>query len=117
MYERPRVNVKVERGSTFTLTRGSSYIVSILFTHVKPVQVYVHAHAKITQQWKFTLSLYKLKVVILFTDCSLNSCNIRHLSMLSWGGGVGTPQGGEVEIIGRSDAALCSSAVINISLF
>ena len=30
MYERPRVNVKVERGSTFTFTRGFSYITSIL---------------------------------------------------------------------------------------
>ena len=30
MYEKPRVNVKVERGSTFTFTRGSSYITSIL---------------------------------------------------------------------------------------
>ena len=26
MYEKPRVNVKVERGSTFTFTRGFSYI-------------------------------------------------------------------------------------------
>ena len=30
MYERSRVNVKVERGSTFTFTRDFSYIVSIL---------------------------------------------------------------------------------------
>ena len=30
MYEKPRVNVKVERGSTFTFTRGFSYITSIL---------------------------------------------------------------------------------------
>ena len=29
MYEKPRVNVKVERGSTFTFTRGFSYITSI----------------------------------------------------------------------------------------
>ena len=35
MYERPRVNVKVERGSTFTFTRDFPYIVSILFTRVK----------------------------------------------------------------------------------
>ena len=37
MYERPRVNVRVERGSTFTFMRGlSSYIASILFfTRVK----------------------------------------------------------------------------------
>ena len=31
MYERPRVNVKDERGSTFTFTRDPPYIVSILF--------------------------------------------------------------------------------------
>ena len=35
MYERPRVNVRVERGSTFTLMRGLSYIASIFFTRVK----------------------------------------------------------------------------------
>ena len=29
-----RVSVKVERGSTFTLTRGLSYIASILSTHI-----------------------------------------------------------------------------------
>ena len=47
MYEKPRVNVKVERGSTFTFTRELSYIVSILFTHVKPVKVYVRTYVKI----------------------------------------------------------------------
>ena len=35
MYERPRVNVKVERGSTFPFTRDLPYIVSILFTRVR----------------------------------------------------------------------------------
>ena len=35
MYERPRVNVKVERGSTFTFTRDLPYIVSIIFTRVR----------------------------------------------------------------------------------
>jgi len=34
MYERSRVNGKVERGSTFTLTRDLPYIVFILFTRV-----------------------------------------------------------------------------------
>ena len=34
MYGRPRGNVKVELRSIFTLTRGLSYIVSILFTRV-----------------------------------------------------------------------------------
>ena len=56
MYGRSDVNVKVERGSTFTFTRGFSYIVSILFTHVKPVKVYVRTHVKITRQWKSTFS-------------------------------------------------------------
>ena len=35
VYERPRVSVKVERGSTFTYTRDLPYIVSILFSRVK----------------------------------------------------------------------------------
>ena len=35
MYERPRVNVRVERGSTFTFMRGLSYIASIFFTRVR----------------------------------------------------------------------------------
>ena len=35
MTERPCVNVKVERGSTFTYTRDLPYIISILLTHVK----------------------------------------------------------------------------------
>ena len=43
MYEVSRVNVKVERRSTFTFTRGLSYIACISFTH-----------AKITRQWKST---------------------------------------------------------------
>ena len=40
MYERPRVNVKVERGSTPTFTCDLPYVVSSLFTRVK-----------ITRQW------------------------------------------------------------------
>ena len=35
MYERSRVNVKVERGSTFTFTRDLPFIASILFTRVE----------------------------------------------------------------------------------
>ena len=35
MYGRSRVSVKVERGLTFTFTRGLSNIASISFTHVK----------------------------------------------------------------------------------
>ena len=47
MYERPRVNVNVERGSTFTFTRDLLYIVSVLFTRTK---IYVRTHVKITRQ-------------------------------------------------------------------
>ena len=47
MYERPSVNVKVERGPTFTFTRDLPYIVSILFASV----------IKITGQRKSTLRL------------------------------------------------------------
>ena len=39
MYGRPRVNVKVEWGSTFTFTRDLPYIVSTLFTRVNKVYV------------------------------------------------------------------------------
>ena len=35
MYGRSRVYVKVEPRSTFTLTRGLSYIASISFTHLR----------------------------------------------------------------------------------
>ena len=48
MYTRPRVSVKVERGSTFTFTRGLSYIASISFMHVNS--------GKITRQCKSTLT-------------------------------------------------------------
>ena len=55
MYEKLRVNVKVEPRSTFTFTSDLRYIVSNLFTHVNPVKVYVRTHVKITRQWKSTL--------------------------------------------------------------
>ena len=54
MYEKPRVNVKVEPRSTFTFTSDLPYIVSNLFMHVEPVKVYVRTHVKITRQWKST---------------------------------------------------------------
>ena len=54
MYERPRVNVRVERGSTFTFLRGLSYIASIFF--------YARTHGKITWWWKSTFSLKMLNV-------------------------------------------------------
>ena len=51
MYEVSRVNVKVERRSTFTFTRGLSYIACISFTFVKFTCVRTQ---KITRQWKST---------------------------------------------------------------
>ena len=40
MYERPLVNVKVERGSTFTYTRDVPYIVSVFFLPAQNVRAY-----------------------------------------------------------------------------
>ena len=57
MYEKPHVNIKVEPRSTFMFTSDLPYIVSNLFTHVKPVKVYVRTHVKIMRQWKSTLRL------------------------------------------------------------
>ena len=56
MYEKPRVNVNVEPRSTFTFTSDLAYVVSNLFTHVKPVNVYVRTQVKITRQWKSTFT-------------------------------------------------------------
>ena len=39
MYKVLRVNVEVERGSTFTFTRDLSCIASIIFTHVNFTRV------------------------------------------------------------------------------
>ena len=47
MYGRSDVNEKLSEVHLLTFTRGFSYIVSILFTHVKPVKVYVRTHVKI----------------------------------------------------------------------
>ena len=49
--ERPRVNVKVERGSTITFTRDLPYTVSVLFT-----QVTLRAYLR---QWKSTLGAFR----------------------------------------------------------
>ena len=49
---RSRVNVNVEPRSTFTLTRGLSYIASISFTYVNYTCVRTE---KITRQWKSIL--------------------------------------------------------------
>ena len=50
-YERPRVNVKVERGSTFTFTRDLPYTVFVLFTRVT-LRAYL-------RQWKSTLGTFR----------------------------------------------------------
>ena len=47
MYERPCVNVRVERGSTVAFTRDLPYIASDC--------IYARTHVKITRQWKSTL--------------------------------------------------------------
>ena len=56
MYEMLHGNVKVEPRSTFTFMCDLSYIVSILFTHIKPVEVCIRTLVKITRQWKSTFS-------------------------------------------------------------
>ena len=50
-YEVSRVNVKVERGSTFYVTRDLPYIASIYLRG----KIYVRTHVKVTRQWKSTL--------------------------------------------------------------
>ena len=45
MYEKARVNVKVERGSTFTFTRGFSYITSILI-YARKASLSLRPHAR-----------------------------------------------------------------------
>ena len=49
-YERPHVNVRVERGSTLTFTRDLPYTVSVLFTRVT-LRAYL-------RQWKSTLGAF-----------------------------------------------------------
>ena len=49
--ERSRVNVKVERGSTFTFTRDLPYN-CLNFIYAR--KIYVRWHGKIMRQWKST---------------------------------------------------------------
>ena len=51
LYKRSRVNVKVMRGSTFTLTRSLSNIASILFAR----KFSTRTHVKIRRRWKSIL--------------------------------------------------------------
>ena len=55
MHERPRVNVKVERGLTFTFTRDLPYIASNLFTHVMFTRVRTY---RIRRQWNTLRLVY-----------------------------------------------------------
>ena len=54
IYERPGVNVTVERGSTFTFTRDPPQTLHCLYL-IYARKIYVRTHAKITLQWKSTL--------------------------------------------------------------
>ena len=56
MYEKPRVNVKVERVLTFTYTHYLPYIVSVSFKGVKLTRV--RTQGEISRQWKPTLDLF-----------------------------------------------------------
>ena len=51
LYKRSRVNVKVMRGSTFTLTRSLSNIAPILFAR----KLSTRTHVKIRRRWKSIL--------------------------------------------------------------
>ena len=71
MHERPRLNVNVERGSTFLFTRGLPYIVSISFTPVKFTYVRTEkwmlktAHKAIKSDHdKFLIYVTKIQFVI-----------------------------------------------------
>ena len=46
MHERPRVNVKVERGSTLTYMRDLPYNAYFIYAR----KIYVRTHEKITRQ-------------------------------------------------------------------
>ena len=71
IYERQRVTLKVERGSTFTFTRDLPYIVSIIINVRK---IYVRAHVKITRWRKSTFresSLYSFKHASYLTEINI----------------------------------------------
>ena len=61
MYERPRVNINVERGSSFTYSRAIPYIVSILFTRVRKEKKYatVEIHLKLMERVRSHLKVKK----------------------------------------------------------
>ena len=67
MYERPRVNVEVEGGSTLTYMRDRPYNVSILYTRelLYARIIYVRTHGKITRQWKSTFKFLRFVFQIL----------------------------------------------------
>ena len=63
MYGRSRVNLKVERGSTFTFACDLRYIAYTLRF------IYASTHVKITRQWKSTLTEKKIASSILRCNC------------------------------------------------
>ena len=67
MYEKPHVNVKVEPRSTFTSTRGFSYVTSILIYAHKDMQLKL-THVKITPQWKSTYKQTDMISILTFVD-------------------------------------------------
>ena len=62
MYERPLVNVKVERGSTFTYTRDVPYIVSVFF--------FTRAKCTCLHTWKMEYGETKVGIAFLGTTLS-----------------------------------------------
>ena len=84
VYERLRVNVKVERGFCLLRIRDLPYIVSILFAH----GTFTCTHGKITRQWKSTLRDRKkgewvrgagLKVHVIYESYYMVEFELQHI--------------------------------------
>ena len=60
MYERPRVNVKVERGSIFTFTRQLPYTVYFIYAR----KIYVRTHVQNDATVEIHLKTIKRKIEI-----------------------------------------------------
>ena len=63
MYERPRVNVKVERGSIFTFTRQLPYTVYFIYAR----KIYVRTHVQNDATVEIHLKTIKRKIKIAST--------------------------------------------------
>ena len=85
MYEKPRVNVKVERGSTFTFTRGFSYMASILIyarkasSSLRPYARKNYATVEIHLNYRVAIAIDNLTCVSV-TQC--HSCRHRVLHVI-----------------------------------